>query len=110
MNDYAKTPSPQLQGAHIFGVGAYPRLKVDLRNGMSLCARCHSYYTSAPLDFKAFFSKTKYTKYEQPLRDKQNGPKIKVDWDEKLAELKDIFRAVRDKELTLDEARAYEDN
>ena len=100
--------SPQLQGAHIYGVGAYPRLKVDLRNGMSLCSNCHRHFTSSPLEFADFVRATKYKKYLQPLRDINNGPKVKVDWDEKLAELKDIFRAVRDKELTLDDARLYE--
>jgi len=100
--------SPQLQGAHIFGVGAYPRLKVDLRNGMSLCSNCHRHFTSAPTEFTDFFRQTKYAKYEQVLRDRNNGPKVKVNWDEKLAELKDIFRAIKDGELTLDEAREYE--
>lgn len=107
-NDYVKTPNPQLQGAHIIGVGASKRLQADLRNGMSLCSACHRYWTSAPMDFSEFLPKTKYIKYLQPLRDKQNGPKVKVFWDERYEELKDIFRAVRDGELTLDEARDYE--
>jgi len=106
----SKVSSPQLHGAHIFGVGAYPRLKVDLRNGMSLCATCHRFYTSAPLDFQAFVKKTKYAKYEQPLRDKNNVPKVKVFWNEKLAELKDVLKQIEAGELTVDQARLYEDN
>ena len=100
--------SPQVQGAHIFGVGAYPRLKVDLRNGMSLCSNCHRHFTSAPTEFTDFFRKTKYAKYEQPLRDKNNGPKVKVFWDEKLAELKDVLKQIEAGEMTVDQARLYE--
>lgn len=106
----AKKEKPQLQGAHIYGVGAYPRLKADLRNGLSLCATCHRYYTSAPLDFVEFIKKTKYKKYLQPLKDKQNGPKVKIFWDEKLEELKDIYDRIMEGELTVDEAREYEDS
>lgn len=101
--------SPQLQGAHIYGVGAYPRLKTDLRNGLSLCSNCHRYFTSAPIEFTDFIRQTKYKKYLQPLRDINNGPKVKVDWDDRLAFLKDIFRQVRDGEITLDEARKYDE-
>jgi hypothetical protein len=101
--------SPQLQGAHIYGVGAYPRLKTDLRNGMSLCSNCHRHFTSSPLEFTDFVRRTKYKKYLQPLRDVNNGPKIKMDWDDRLAFLKDVFKQVRDGEMTLDEARAYDE-
>ena len=104
----SKREKPQLQGAHIFGVGAYPRLKADLRNGMSLCATCHRHYTSAPLDFADFVKTTKYKKYLKPLRDKNNGPKVKIFWDEKLVELKDIYDRIMEGELTLDDAREYE--
>lgn len=104
----SKKETPQLQGAHIFGVGAYPRLMADLRNGMSLCATCHHYYTSAPLDFADFVKKTKYKKYLKPLRDKNNGPKVKIFWDERLVELKDVYARIIEGELTLDEAREYE--
>lgn len=104
----SKKNSPQLQGAHIFGVGAYPRLRDDLRNGLSLCATCHRYWTSSPLDFAEFVKKTKYAKYLQPLRDKSNAPKTKVFWNERLEELKDVFDRIMEGELTLDEAREYE--
>ena len=100
--------SPQLQGAHIYGVGAYPRLKTDLRNGLSLCSNCHRHFTSSPVEFTDFIRRTKYKKYLQPLRDVNNGPKVKVDWDDRLAFLKDIHRQIVTKEMTLDEARAYD--
>ena len=102
--------SPQLQGAHIYGVGAYPRLKVDLRNGMSLCSNCHRFFTSSPVEFADFIRQTKYAQYLQPLRDKNNGPKVKVFWDEKLAELKDVLKQIEAGELTIDQARLYESN
>lgn len=104
----AKKEKPQLQGAHIFGVGAYPRLRADLRNGMCLCATCHRYYTSAPLDFAEFVKKTKYKKYLKPLKDRSNGPKVKVFWDEEVDKLTDILERIIDEELTIDEAREYE--
>lgn len=100
--------SPQLQGAHIYGVGAYPRLKSDLRNGMSLCSNCHRHFTSSPLEFADFVRRTKYKKYLQPLRDVNNGPKIKMDWDDRLAFLKDVYKQVQSGEMTLDEAREYD--
>lgn len=106
----SKVEKPQLQGAHIFGVGAYPRLKADLRNGMSLCATCHHYYTSAPLDFAEFVKRTKYKKYLKPLRDKNNGPKVKIFWDERLEELQDVYDRIMEGELTVDEARQYEED
>ena len=101
--------SPQLQGAHIFGVGAYPRLKVDLRNGMSLCSNCHRHFTSSPIEFADFIRKTKYKKYLEPLKDRNNGDKVKVFWDEKIAELRDVLKQIQAGELTVDEARKYED-
>ena len=104
----AGNTSPQLQGAHIFGVGRYRRLQADLRNGLSLCSNCHRTFTDGPTDFTEFIKHTKYKKYLKPLKDKQNGPKVKVFWDEKLEELKDILKQIQAGELTVDEARQYE--
>lgn len=105
-----KGKNKQLQGAHIFGVGAYPRLRADLRNGLSLCSLCHRRFTDNPIDFADWIKTTKYNQYIQPLRDKNNGPKIKVDWDDRLEFLKDVFKQIRDGEMTLDEARKYENS
>lgn len=104
----SKKKDPQLHGAHLFGVGAYPQLKADLRNGLSLCSACHRFYTSAPADFIDFIKSSKYQKYIQPLRDKNNGPKTKIFWDERLEFLTDIHKQIQAGEMTLEEARKYE--
>ena len=99
--------SPQLQGAHIFGVGAYPRLRDDLRNGMSLCSVCHRDFTDNPLKFTDWVRTTKYAKYIEPLQEK-NQTYEKRFWPERITELKDVKKAIESGELTLDEAREYE--
>jgi hypothetical protein len=104
-----KGDAKQLHGAHIYGVGAYPRLRADLRNGLSLCSLCHRRFTDNPVAFADWIRTTKYEKYLQPLRDKNNGPKIKVDWDDRILFLKDIHRQITAGEMTLDEARAYDE-
>jgi hypothetical protein len=99
--------TPQLQGAHIFGVGAYPRLKDDLRNGLCLCSLCHRTFTDNPLGFTDWIRTTKYAQYEHALLEK-NRTYEKRFWDERIIELKDIKKAIESGELTLDEARQYE--
>lgn len=98
----------QLQGAHIYGTGAYPRLRDDLRNGLSLAAHCHRRFTDNPMEFTDWIRTTKYKKYLQPLLDKHNAPKQFVDWDDRLIFLKDVLKQIEAGELTLDEARGYD--
>ncbi len=97
----------QLQGAHIYGVGAYPRLKDDLRNGMSLCSVDHRRFTDNPIAFADWVRTTKYKQYLDPLMEK-NQTYEKRFWDERIIELKDIKKAIETGEMTLDEARKYE--
>jgi len=97
----------QLQGAHIFGVGAFPRLKDDLRNGLSLCAVDHRRFTDGPTLFTDWIRTTKYKKYLKPLLEK-NQTYEKRFWDERIEELKDVKKAIETGELTLDEARSYD--
>lgn len=97
----------QLQGAHIFGVGAFPRLKDDLRNGLSLCATDHRRFTDGPTLFADWIKTTKYRKYLKPLLEK-NQTYEKRFWDERIIELKDIKRAIETGEMTVDGARQYE--
>ena len=97
----------QLQGAHIFGVGAYPRLRDDLRNGMSLSAHCHRMFTDNPFAFTDWVKTTKYTQYLEPLMEKNKTFENRW-WDERVAELRDIKRQIERGELTIDEARALE--
>lgn len=97
----------QLQGAHIFGVGAYPRLRDDLRNGLCLASHCHRRFTDNPLLFADWIRTTSYAQFIDPLLEK-NKTFNKRFWDERIIELKDIKHAIEAKELTLDEARQYE--
>lgn len=97
----------QLQGAHIYGVGAYPRLKDDLRNGLSLAAHCHRRFTDNPIAFTDWIRTTKYAKYLDALLEK-NQTFEKRFWDERLIELRDIKKQILSGELDLDEARDRE--
>jgi hypothetical protein len=97
----------QLQGAHIFGVGAYPRLRDDLRNGLSLSAHCHRRFTDNPILFTDWIRTTKYAQYLEPLLEK-NKQFTKRFWDERLIELRDIKRQIEAGEITLDQAREYD--
>lgn len=94
----------QMQGSHIFGVGAYPRLRDDLRNGLSLCSMCHRDFTDNPIKFADWIRTTKYAQYIEPLMEK-NKSFDKRFWDERLVELKDIKHQIETGDLTLDEAR-----
>lgn len=97
----------QLQGAHIFGVGAYPRLKDDLRNGLSLAAHCHRRFTDNPIAFTDWIRTTQYAEFLDPLLEK-NRTFQKRYWDERITELKDIKKAIEKGEMTLEEARRDE--
>lgn len=94
----------QMQGAHIFGVGSYPRLRDDLRNGLCLCALDHRMFTDNPIKFTDWVRATKYAQYIPSLEEK-NRTYVKRFWDERIIELKDIKKQVENGELTLDEAR-----
>lgn len=96
----------QMQGAHIYGVGAYPRLRDDLRNGLCLCATCHRDYTDNPMKFTDWIRTTQYAQYLEPLLEK-NTTYEKRFWDERIVELKSIKKAIETGEMTLDEARLY---
>lgn len=97
----------QLQGAHIFGVGAYPRLRDDLRNGMSLCSVDHRRFTDNPIAFTDWVRTTKYAKYIEPLNEKNRSFEKRF-WEERVAELKAIKKDVEDGKYDLDELREDE--
>lgn len=97
----------QLQGAHIFGVGAYPRLRDDLRNGLSLCASDHRRFTSDPIAFTDWIRTTKYAKYFPDLKAKNLIHKKRF-WDERLEELRGFEKQLERGEVTLDELREKE--
>ena len=98
----------QLQGSHIFGVGAYPRLRDDLRNGLSLAAHCHRMFTDNPIAFADWIRTTKYKKYLTPLLDKHKVYRKRF-WSERIAELKQIKKEVESGQITLKEARELEE-
>lgn len=98
----------QLQGAHIFGVGTNPRLRDDLRNGLSLCSLDHRRFTDNPLAFADWIRKTKYAKYLPQLK-KKNLTYEKRFWDDRIQELRDIKKSIENGELDLDDVRDEED-
>lgn len=107
-NCRSKVTEPQLHGAHILGVGAHVRVCADLRNGMCLCATCHRYFEDNSFDFTEFVMTTWAAEYIDELRvlARPGGPKI--DWQDRIDKLKDIRRAIKAGEMTIEEARAYE--
>lgn len=101
-----KAGEVQLQGAHTFGTGSYPRIGSDLRNGMCLCSACHRKWTNNP-EWKTFVLAHPTGKfYNHLLIMGLNGKK--VDWADRLDFLKEIKRAIEAKEMTIEEAWTYE--
>lgn len=98
----------QLQGAHIIGTGAAPRIGSDLRNGMCLCAMCHRYYTDQPVEFAKFISTSWAEKYYKTLFKLSKITGLPVGWEDRMDFLKEIKRAMEAKEMTIEEARNYE--
>lgn len=97
----------QLQGAHIFGTGAFGRIGADLRNGMCLCAMCHRYYTDNPWEFAQFIAGSWAAQYIDSLQ-RLSQERGKVDWEDRMAFLKEVKRAMLAGEMTIEEARNYE--
>lgn len=98
----------QLQGAHWFGVGSNIRISSDLRNGFSLCSVCHRRFHDDSGAFEKFINGHPLKKHEAVLRrlKRPGGPKI--DWDDRIDFLKEIRRAIKAGEMTLERAREYE--
>jgi hypothetical protein len=105
-----KYPEYQMQGAHMIGVGTAIRISSDLRNGFCLCSYCHRYFTDHPKEFAKFIEKSPQGKYYHTLMRIQNPITVgqKVDWEERVEFLKDIRRAIKAREMTIEEAREYE--
>ena len=103
-----RKPPYQLHGAHILGVGAHIRVCADLRNGFCLCSSCHRRFEDNSFDFVEFVNGSWAAKYMKTLRRlaRPGGPKI--DWDDKLDQLKAIKKAMLAGEMTIEEAREYE--
>lgn len=100
----------QLQGAHIIGVGTAIRICSDVRNGFSLCSTHHRWFHDHPHDFTEFIEGSWAEKYLPTLRRlavRQLGDP-KIDWDDRIDFLKEIRRAIKAGELTIEQAREYE--
>lgn len=98
----------QLQGAHWFGKGSHIRICSDLRNGFSLCSTHHRRFHDDSATFVDFINGHPLKQYEETLRRlmRPGGPKI--DWDDRIDFLKEVRRAIKAGEMTLEQARAYE--
>lgn len=107
-NCKSKTSSPQLQGAHILGVGAHIRVCADLRNGFCLCASCHRYFEDNSFEFVEFVNGSWAQPYMETLRRLARPGGTKIDWDDKIDQLKAIKKAILDGEMTIEQARDYE--
>ena len=96
----------QMQGAHVFGTGAYPRLAGDIRNGMCLCAACHRKWTNNP-EWYNFVKESRVGKYYITLLSMSTRSE-KVNWLDRIDFLNEIKRAIEANEMTVEEACEYE--
>lgn len=99
----------QMHGAHILGVGAHIRVGADLRNGFCLCSSCHRRFEDNSFDFTDFIQDSWAEPYIERLRQlaRPGGPRI--DWDDKIDQLKTIKKAIIAGEMTIEVAREYEE-
>lgn len=98
----------QLHGAHWLGVGAYIKIGSDLRNGFCLCSNHHRHYEDDAQHFEEFISGHPLKKYENTLRVAGRPGPPKINWDDRIDFLKEIRRAIKAGELTIEEAWEYE--
>ncbi len=98
----------QLQGAHWFGKGSHIKISSDLRNGFSLCSVHHRRYHDDSAAMVRFVDGHPLKKHENHLRELMRPGPPKVDWDDRIDFLKEIRRAIKAGEMTLDQAREYE--
>lgn len=98
--------SSQIQTMHII-TRKRSATRTDLRNAMAGCFAHHRYFTDYPRQFSRFITSTWAQKYYDVVYQKSITP-TKVDWEERVEFLQDIKRAIESKELTIKEAREYE--
>lgn len=101
-----KSDGWQMQGAHVFGTGAYPRLAGDIRNGLCLCSACHRKWTNNP-EWKDFVLKSRVGKYYLTLLSMSTNYE-KVDWLDRIEFLEDMLEDIESSEMTIEEACEYE--
>lgn len=98
--------SSQLQTAHII-TRKRAATRTDLRNAYCLCFAHHRWFTDNPVQFSRFIQSTWGKNYYDLVYRKSIQP-TKVDWADRSAFLQDIQEQLKEKELTIEEARAYE--
>lgn len=98
----------QLQGAHWYGKGSHIKICSDLRNGFSLCSVHHRRYHDNAEAFLKFVKGHPLYKYRDSLETLMRPGPPKVNWDDRIDFLKEIKRAIKAEELTIEEAWEYE--
>lgn len=105
--ELARSCSPQLQTAHIV-TRKRSATRTDTRNAFCLCFTHHRYFTDYPREFSHFISDTWAQSHYDQIYWKSNIP-TKVDWQERVAFLSEVQRAINAGELTLEAARSLEE-
>ena len=98
--------SNQLQTAHICSRRS-SATRTDLRNAFCLCFAHHRYFTDYPRQFSRFITTTWAQDYYDDVYQRAITP-TKVDWQERADFLQDIKDRLQEGELTINEARSYE--
>ena len=106
----SKKQGYQIQGSHILGVGAHPRLAAEILNIKAMCSQCHRWWHSAPTESGEWF-KTKFPDWYKELeilRQKEESSLKKKDWHKMLEELKITkkYLGISQKSITM----KYENN
>ncbi len=102
---FKRPPAVQLQCAHIQGRKA-SATRTLLINAFCLCASCHRIFTDKPLNFSRWITTTWAQEYRDLLIELSHRP-TKVDWTDRLRELKNIKTAL-ETGVTLKELREKE--
>lgn len=80
----------QMQGSHIKGEGAYPNLSYNPRNIKCLCAMCHLWWHSSPLESGQWFQE-KYPEWHKEVMALAREPVGKPDYNEIYIKLKEEY-------------------
>jgi 5-methylcytosine-specific restriction endonuclease McrA len=78
-----------LQTSHIVS-RRYSATRTDLKNAQCLCAKCHRFFTAHPVEFgRWIFTSVGEREYDDLKRKSETV--TKMDWDEELLRLADIY-------------------
>lgn len=86
----------QIQGSHVYSVGAYPNISAELDNIKALCAYCHRWWWHIePMEAKDWF-KDKFPKRAKRLL-KIKNELVKRDWEQIHQQLKEELKSAKQK-------------